>query len=66
MVWILNVVNKPIEVRLGSPAMNAATNVYMSEDEAKAAQRQLCQHETLLGHSGTGRVFCADCGKPFE
>jgi hypothetical protein len=66
MVWILNEVNKPVEVRLGSVQMFAAANVYMSEDEAKAAQRQLCQHETILGNRSTGRKFCADCGKPFE
>lgn len=63
MPFILNQVNKPVFVGLGSKEMLSAENCYMTEEEAKAAQREKCKHETLLGHSGTGRVFCADCGK---
>lgn len=29
-------------------------------------KRLHCKHETWLGHSGTGRIFCADCGAPHE
>ena len=42
--------------------MMAAANVYMTEEEAKHAQRAACPHNTMLGNSSTGRVFCADCG----
>lgn len=29
-------------------------------------KRLHCKHETWLGHSGSGRIFCADCGAPHE
>lgn len=64
MVWILNKVCKPVQVRLGSDEMLDAANVYMTEADAKKAQRELCPHTTMLGHSGTGYIACADCGKP--
>ena len=63
MVWILNEVNKPIEVRLGSVAMLAASNVFMTHDEAKAAQQVQCIHETKIGNLVTWHIQCADCGK---
>lgn len=66
MPWILNDVNKPVFVGLGSAKMMAAKECYFTEDEAKAAQVESCKHETKLGHSGTGRVFCADCSKKFN
>jgi hypothetical protein len=63
-VWILNSVYKPVLVGLGSAEMMNAANTYMSEADAKKAQRELCPHTTMLGHSGTGYIACADCGKP--
>lgn len=64
MPWILNKVNKPVKVALGSDEMNAARDVYISEQDAKAAQREFCKHETLIGIRSTGYVACADCGQP--
>lgn len=66
MPWILNDVNKPVFVRLGSIEMMSAKECYLTEDEAKKAQVELCLHTTKLGHSGTGRIFCADCSKKFN
>lgn len=63
MPWILNQVNKPVQVALGSPQMMAAANCYLTEGEAKSAQRQSCPHPLLLGNSKTGRVCCAECGQ---
>lgn len=62
MPYTLNSANKPVPVAVGSPEMMAAANVYMTEEEAKHAQRAACPHNTMLGNSSTGRVFCADCG----
>lgn len=62
MPWILNEVNRPVFVALGSAAMMAARNCYATEDDAKHAQRQACLHKTYIGHAGTGHVQCADCG----
>lgn len=62
MPYILNAVNKPVHVVLGSPEMLAAT-VYLTEVEAKQAQRDNCSHETRLGNRATGRVTCAECGE---
>lgn len=64
MPYILNAANNPVPVALGSPEMLAATNVYATEAEAKLAQREKCQHQTMLGNSSTGKVCCADCGTP--
>jgi pyridoxal/pyridoxine/pyridoxamine kinase len=66
MVYVINKVPKVIQVSLGSKEMNDATNVYMTESEAYSALQSICAHETKLGHSGTGRVFCADCRKHFN
>lgn len=66
MPWILNSVNKPVFVGLGSTKMMDAKECYLTEGEAKAAQVQACKHETVLGNSKTGRTFCADCSKPFN
>ena len=66
MPWILNEVNKPVFVQLGSLATLAADNCYVTECEAKAAQRRNCEHETVLGNRSTGHTFCADCGKDME
>ncbi|HDS1721773.1 hypothetical protein NPS53_09690 [Pseudomonas putida] len=62
MPYILNAVNKPVPVALGSPEMLVAANVYLTEAEAKHAQREACPHQTMLGNSSTGKVCCADCG----
>lgn len=66
MPWILNEVNRPVFVGLGSPAMMAARNCYVTEDEAKHAQRQACLHDVWIGHSSTGYEQCADCGRTAE
>ena len=66
MPWILNDVNNPVFVRLGSQEMMSAKNCYMTEAEARAAQVELCKHETKIGNRSTGRVQCADCRKPFN
>lgn len=66
MVYVINKVPKVIQVPLGSKEMNDAANVYMTEGEAYSALQAICLHETKLGHSGTGRVFCADCRKSFN
>lgn len=66
MVWILNEVNNVVEVPLGSPAMNAAANVFETKERAVVAQRAKCAHETKIGHRGTGHIQCADCGTPFN
>ena len=66
MPWILNSVNKPVFVQLGSAEMMSAKECYLTESEAKKAQIESCPHHTKLGHSGTGRVFCADCSKKFN
>lgn len=63
MVYILNEVNKPVQVTLGSPEMLAASCVYATEAEAKQAQRENCKCETRIGNRATGRVTCADCGQ---
>jgi len=35
-----------------------------SQDRVAVYAKQLaCPHETWLGHSGTGRIFCAACNK---
>lgn len=34
------------------------------ELRAKIKRQAECEHSTWLGHSGTGRIFCADCDKP--
>lgn len=67
MAWILNSANKPIEAAIGSPEQVATKgDWFLTYELALQAQRQRCKHETKLGHSGTGRVFCADCRKPFN
>lgn len=66
MVWIINHVPKVIQVSLGSEAMNAAANVYMSEEEAYSALQDICKHETKIGFRSTGHVQCADCRKKFN
>lgn len=66
MVYVINNVQKVIKVSLGGKDMNDASNVYMTEGDAYTALQLICAHETKLGHSGTGRVFCADCRKKFN
>lgn len=66
MVWIINSVPKVQQVALGSKEMMAATCVYDTAESARSALQEICKHETVLGHSGTGRTFCADCSKPFN
>lgn len=62
MPWILNDVNKPVLVGLGSKAMNDAKNCYSTEAEAKVAQRESCEHKLWIGIRSTGHIQCADCG----
>lgn len=66
MPWILNSVNKPVFVGLGSTKMMDAKECFLTEEEAKAAQVQNCAHETKLGNRSNGRIFCADCSKAFN
>lgn len=67
MVWTVNrAANKVVEVALGSKEMMEAENVFMTRTEAVAVNQLYCPHETKLGHSGTGKIFCADCDKPFN
>lgn len=63
MVWIINKVPKVISVALGSDEMKAASNVYMTQEEAVQALQKICPHETRLGNISNGRVFCAECSK---
>jgi hypothetical protein len=64
MVWIIDTtIHKVRQVSLGSAAMMAATNVFMSEQEAKQAFDAICAHPTRLGNSRTGAVTCADCNR---
>lgn len=66
MPWILNEANNPVLVALGSKEFTDSRNFYLTEQQAKEAQQKECAHETRLGHSGTGKIFCADCSKPFN
>lgn len=62
MVWIINsFTNKVQQVGLGSTEMLAASNVWMTQEEAIRAHRESCSHPTRLGNSKTGVISCADC-----
>lgn len=49
--------------RQGNGTMDLNPYVYKAAEQLIQA---FCRHPTWLGHSGTGRIFCAECGEPKE
>ena len=37
---------------------------HRSQENFTAKMALICNHDVVLGHSGTGRAFCADCSEP--
>jgi len=49
--------------RMGDGRLDFEPRFYQA---ATAIIQASCFHQTWLGHSGTGAIFYADCGKPKE